>query len=190
MKKLTVIVDDRTHKIEVPDDILHDGEEFFRKMDRDMDAGWRMGPEFIENPTQVNRCQIAANKLLVSLSTTNETLAKLMAGYIVKRLRGVSGVRIDTGGEMLNTEFIYDNSADEQIAERAARSAGKLDAMQQAAQDISQVYKVGKGYRYASYDHRAGQWVESPILPDEQEAQRLRMQAYQERLSELTRANE
>src|SRR3970282_1739095 len=98
--KLNVVVDDRLYSIKVPPDMLREAEEFFRKMDRDMDRGWQMGPEFIENPDKVQRCQIAANKLLTSLSAANETMITLMAGYIFKRLPGVTGVRIDTGGGM------------------------------------------------------------------------------------------
>lgn len=190
--KLTVIVDDKTSWIEVPEDVLVEGEEFFQKMDRDMDGGWRMGPEFIEKPDQVDRCRIAADKLLVSMSTANQTLGMLMAGYILKRLRGVSGVNIDTGGEILNTEFMYHQDAPANTTSAGARPAAstgdshqKLAAEEQAAKDVSQVYKVGKGFRFAAYDHATGQWIESPLIPDEQAAQKARTHVYQQRLDEL-----
>ncbi len=190
--KLTVIVDDKTSWIDVPEDMLAEGEEFFQKMDRDMDGGWRMGPEFIERPDQVDRCRIAADKLLVAMSTENQTLGLLMAGYILKRLRGVSSVDIDTGGEMLNTEFKYHEGAPAGATPSATQpmaSAGdgrqKLAALEQAAKDVSQVYKVGKGFRFAAYDHASGQWIESPLIPDEQAAQKARMHVYQQRLNEL-----
>ena len=190
--KLTVIVDDKTSWIDVPEDMLVDGEEFFQKMDRDMDGGWRMGPEFIEKPDQIDRCRIAADKLLAAMSTENKTLGLLMAGYILKRLRGVSSVDIDTGGEMLNTEFKYHDGAPAgamSSVTQPATSLGdgqqKLAAMEQAAKDVSQVYKVGKGYRFAAYDHASGQWIESPLIPDEQAAQKARIHVYQQRLNEL-----
>jgi hypothetical protein len=52
-----------------------------------------------------SRCQIAANKLLTALETQNENLAFLMAGYILTRLPGTKTVRVDTSGEIANTEF-------------------------------------------------------------------------------------
>ena len=190
--KLTVIVDDKTSWIDVPEDMLVDGEEFFQKMDRDMDGGWRMGPEFIEKPDQVDRCRIAADKLLAAMSTEKKTLGLLMAGYILKRLRGVSSVDIDTGGEMLNTEFKYHDgvpagamSSVTQPATSLGDGQQKLAAMEQAAKDVSQVYKVGKGFRFAAYDRASGQWIESPLIPDEQAAQKARMHVYQQRLNEL-----
>ena len=190
--KLTMIVDDKTSWIDVPEDMLVEGEEFFQKMDRDMDGGWRMGPEFIERPDQVDRCRIAADKLLAAMSTENRTLGLLMAGYILKRLRGVSSVDIDTGGEMLNTEFKYHADApanalptDAQPTAVTGDGQQKLAALEQAAKDVSQVYKVGKGFRFAAYDHATGQWIESPLIPDEQAAQKARMHVYQQRLNEL-----
>jgi hypothetical protein len=175
--KLNVIVDQRTFPIEVPPALLHEAEEFFRKIDQDMDHGWQMGPEFIENPDSVQRCQIAANKLLVSLSGANETMVKLMAGYILKRLPGVVGVRIDTTGEMLNTEFLYGHAS--------ARPLSKLEAMEQAGKDVTKVYRVGTSYRYAVRDTKTGEWIESAPMETEQEAYEKRMQAYKRRLDEL-----
>ena len=186
--RLTVIVDDKTSWIEVPQDVLEDGEAFFQKMDHDMDGGWRMGPEFIEAPDQTQRCQIAANKLLVSMSTINKTVAELMAGYILKRLRGVTGVRIDTGGEMLNTEFLFENGPSSALPTSGPgenKQQNTLSPAEQAAKDVSQVYKVGKGFRFAAYDHQRGLWIESPLIPDEQEAHKARAHIYQERLNEL-----
>ena len=190
--KLNVIVDDRAVAVDVPAYLLHEAEDFYRKMDGDMDRGWQMGPEFIENPDKVQRCQIAANKLLTSLSTANETMITLMAGYILKRLPGITGVRIDTGGEMLHTELLYEKPAS--VAPASAPSAtaaagqklGKLEAMEQAGKDVTKVYQVGKSYRFAVRDLKTGEWLESGPMESEQEAYEKRMQAYKRRLDELT----
>jgi len=187
--KLNVIVDQRAYSVDVPPATLRDAEEFFRKMDQDMDHGWQMGPEFIENPDNVQRCQIAANKLLTSLSGANETMVTLMAGYILKRLPGVTGIRIDTGGEMLNTEIIYAKPAASVPAagmSSTTRRLGKLEAMEQAGKDVTKVYQVGKSYRFAVRDPGTGEWRESVPMDGEQEAYEQRMQAYKRRLDELT----
>ena len=190
--KLNVIVDERVYSVDVPPPMLIEAEEFFRKLDDDMDHGWQMGPEFIENPDKLQRCQIAANKLLTSLSGANETMVMLMAGYILKRLPGVAGVRIDTGGEMLHTEMIYDKPASRPPTTPASgtpspsRKLGKLEAMEQAGKDVTKVYQVGKSYRFAVRDLHTGEWLESGPQDSEQEAYEKRMQAYKRRLDELT----
>ena len=176
--KLDVIIDSKTHRIEVPQDMLVEGEAFFQKMDRDMDSGWQMGPEFVESPDTAQRCQIAANKLLVSVSAQNQLLVQLMAGYILKRMPGVKTVDIDTGGEMLNTDFIFEENA--RSAPRPVSASGAKpgtqgsEARTRAESDVSQVYKVGKAFRFATYDHASGRWVESPFSATEEEANKLR----------------
>lgn len=106
MMQLQITIDNKTSAVEVPNDLLQEAEDFFRKMDKDMDAGWQMGPEFIENPTDLHRCQIAADKILQAVDTQNHNLLLLMAGYILKRLPNTTEVNIDTSGEMLNTEVV------------------------------------------------------------------------------------
>jgi hypothetical protein len=188
--KLNVIVDERALAVDVPPHMLHEAEDFYRTLDRDMDRGWQMGPEFIENPDKLQRCQIAANKLLTSLSAANETMITLMAGYILKRLPGVTGVRIDTGGEMLHTEMLYEKPASAAPAPvpaaAHAQKLGKLEAMEQAGKDVTKVYQVGKTWRFAVRDLETGEWLESGPMDTEQEAYEKRMRAYKRRLDELT----
>jgi len=191
--KLDVIIDSKTHRIEVPQNMLDDGEDFFQKMDRDMDGGWQMGPEFVESPTPVQRCQIAANKLLVSISAQNKLLVQLMAAYILRRMPNIQAIEIDTTGEMLNTDLIFDrqfqtrstspihglvepttNAPDVTLANRAVKEPGQFDARTNTESDVSQVYKVGKAYRFATYDRASGRWVESPFAATEEEAKKMR----------------
>jgi hypothetical protein len=103
---LNIYVADRAYKIDVPQEVLEDGEDFFTKMDLDMDKGWQMSRTYVECPNTRQRCQIAADKILSALHTDNHKIALLMAGYILTRLPGIEGVRIDTNGEIFNTELI------------------------------------------------------------------------------------
>ncbi|MHB8346981.1 MAG: hypothetical protein ACYDHM_07250 [Acidiferrobacterales bacterium] len=186
--KLKIIIDDSTRDIDVPQQLLADAEEFFTKMDRDMDRGWRMGPEFIDNPDQTNRCQIAADKLLASFSSGNYNLAMLMAGYILKRRPGVTGVRIDTGGEPLSTEFLVGSGdCDEPphagirpAADSAPADMTRADAIALAEKEVTQVYRVGQAYRFATRNPATGRWVESALMSSAEEAQQQRMEAFDE----------
>lgn len=104
--QLVVHIDEVSKTIEVAEDLLKEGEDFFRKMDKDMDQGWQMSRTWVDNPNQIERCQIAASKLLDAISAENETLLMLMAGYIMSRYPQVREVRIDTAGDMMETEFV------------------------------------------------------------------------------------
>ncbi|NOY66000.1 MAG: hypothetical protein GXP13_01145 [Gammaproteobacteria bacterium] len=103
---LDVFVDQQAIKIEVPDNMLKDAGEFFNKIDSDMDKGWKMGPTYIENPDQMMRAQIVADKMLTAIDTENKPLIQLMAAYILTRVPGVKSVNIDIDGDPLNTEIL------------------------------------------------------------------------------------
>jgi hypothetical protein len=104
--QLTVHIDEVSQAIEVGEDLLKEGEDFFAKMDNDMNQGWQMSRSWVENPNKIERCQIAASKMLDAISAENQTLLMLMAGYIMSRYPEVSEVRIDTSGDMTETEFV------------------------------------------------------------------------------------
>lgn len=104
--KLDVYIGNSLHTIEIPQQVREHGAEFFTRMDRDMDGGWKVGPSFIENPDDTVRAQVAADKLLAAIENENQAMSALMAGYIVAKLPGVEAVNINLDGEPLETEFI------------------------------------------------------------------------------------
>jgi hypothetical protein len=188
-KKLAISVDERSLEVSVPDDMLAGAQAFYQKMDSDMDGGWQMGPEYIEHPDREQRCQIVANKLLTSLSTANETMVTLMAGYILSRLPDVRGVEVDTSGEMLHTRFQYASvpsaSPSTPVISPAGAGLDKREALARAGREVSAVYGSGRGFRYAVMDPASGQRVESPLFGNETEATEARQQAFRRRYEEL-----
>lgn len=108
---LQVYIDDTVIPVALPPTLLDEAADFFERMDRDMDEGWQMGREWVESPNRIQRCQIAANKLLGAIESGNEPLKMLMAGYILSRAPDVAAVRIDTGGEMQETELLSAESS-------------------------------------------------------------------------------
>lgn len=103
--KLRITIEDRTRELEVPDHVISEAEGFFAKMDKDMDRGWQIGPDYVENPDLTQRCQIAADKILQAVDTENHDLLQLMAGYILARMPDVAAIDIDTSGDPQSTTF-------------------------------------------------------------------------------------
>ncbi|MCK5395227.1 MAG: hypothetical protein KAJ32_04505, partial [Gammaproteobacteria bacterium] len=93
--KLNIIVEGRSNAFEVPDRLLVDARDFFDKLDADMNRGWQMSRDWVENPTAEQRCQIAGDKILTAIETDNEKLLMLMAAYILRTLPGVKTINID-----------------------------------------------------------------------------------------------
>ena len=103
---LKVVMDGNIYAIDISKDVIDKGESFYSRMDKDMDKGWMMSRDWVENPNQIQRCQIAADRIADSIHAENETLTHLMAGYILTRMENVQEVHIDTDGDMMETQFI------------------------------------------------------------------------------------
>ncbi len=103
---LDVVIDGKSLTLQVPPDLVAGAEDFFAKMDDDMSKGWQMSRRYVDNPSAVQRCQIAADRLLTAVHTDNQSLLMMMAGYIVSRCPGVRSVDIDCNGEIFNTRFV------------------------------------------------------------------------------------
>lgn len=104
--KFDIYFEEEHFTINVNQEDIASGRPFFAQMDRDMDGGWRMGPEFVHKPDIMQRCQIVAERLMLALERQNEALARAMAAYIAWRHPGIREVRVNTDGEPLLTEII------------------------------------------------------------------------------------
>ncbi len=103
--QLNVTIDDRDFSLEVPEDLLDGASEFFARMDHDMDQGWQMSRDWVDDPDIEKRCQIAADRLLSALETDNQPVAMMMAGYILTRLPGITHIHLLNDGDMHSTAF-------------------------------------------------------------------------------------
>jgi len=191
---LKAIIDDQEYSLNVPAAVIEKGEELFAKLDADMDRGWQMSREWVQSPNRVERCQIVADKLLTALEKENEKLGILMAGYILSRMPEIDTVEIDIGGEIQNTQFVGREQAAAPAAATHAqppsgKTLGKLAAMEQAGNEVTKVFKVGKTYRFSVFDKGAATWRDSPMIATEQEAERLRLEAFKERFEALQRGS-
>lgn len=103
--KLNVMLDGQTYPIEVPQFVIDEGEGFFSKLDQDMDRGYQMSRTWIEKPDLMQRCQIAADRIMDAIHRENEQLGIMMAAYILTRMPTARVVRLSTEGDMLEHEI-------------------------------------------------------------------------------------
>jgi len=103
---LNLTIDSKQVQVQIPDLVLKEGHDFFSKIEADMNKGWRMGPEYIENPNIEQRIQIVADRLLVALESEKIDLTQLLAGYIMTRDPSIKSISIDLNGDPLSTEII------------------------------------------------------------------------------------
>ena len=65
-----------------------------------------MSRNWVERPTDTQRCQIAADKMLTAMENDNQKMAILMAAYILRSMPGIEAIDIDTAGDISATELI------------------------------------------------------------------------------------
>ncbi|MCY4642195.1 MAG: hypothetical protein OXC41_05825 [Gammaproteobacteria bacterium] len=103
---LKVTIDEKTFPLQVDDEMVQDAQDAFRKMDADMDRGWQMSRIWVDHPDDLQRCQIAADKMLTAIQQEKTATVGLMAAYILNRMPEVQAVDIDTSGDMTLTEVV------------------------------------------------------------------------------------
>jgi hypothetical protein len=105
MHEVTVILGENKYPLKIKENIVSDSKPFFKKMDDDMDKGRQMSKSWVENPDQLQRCQIAADRLFTSIHLNKKQTAIMMAAYIIDRMPEVKIIDIDTTGNMEETSF-------------------------------------------------------------------------------------
>jgi hypothetical protein len=103
---LKVTIDEKTFPLELDQSMISSAQDMFTKMDTDMDQGWQMSRTWVEAPNDMQRCQIAADKMLTAIQQEKTATVGLMAAYIMNKIPGVQAVDIDTSGDMTLTELV------------------------------------------------------------------------------------
>jgi hypothetical protein len=98
--KLIVFIDEEQHDIDVPDFILKEARDYFDMMDKDMDQGYQMSRNWVDNPDLFQRCQIAGDKILTAIQTENRETSALMAGHILSRVPQAKKLFLTQNGNM------------------------------------------------------------------------------------------
>ncbi len=153
-----------------------------------MDSGWQIGREWVERPDRLQRCQIVANKLLTALETDNHDLGRLMAGYILTRAPDIESIEPDPNGEPQNTLFTFraePPAPPPAVGPAPAGGMNRMQALAQAGQEVSKVFRAGRHWKFSVLNRASGQWEESPAIGEQEQAENLREIAVKKRYKEL-----
>ena len=192
--QLSVTLADQLIELNVPDEFIEQASDFFEKMDSDMNAGWQINREWVDQPDQYLRGQIAADKLLTALENEDFNLGRLMAGYIASRFPHIEQIQLSEQGEirdhtlMLGSEAPV-NSQSTMGFDQSAVPGGKnkIEAMAQAGKEVSSVFKMGKQYKFSVFNHKTQAWDESGAFGSKETAEQARDLAFKQRFDALTK---
>lgn len=187
--ELKVIIDDEEYTLNVPEELVRGANEFFDKMDNDMDHGWQMSRDWVENPDLVQRLQIVGNKLLTALENENHDLGRMMAGYILSRAPDIESMTLDTSGEMQNTDVRFRTQPQGGLSFSSAADVQPdmpdAEARAEAERQVSGVYKTGRHYCFSVMNPESGAWETVTTGSDEAAAEHRRREVLLQRYTAL-----
>jgi hypothetical protein len=105
--QLHITIEDLEYTLEVPDDLVHNGEEFFARIDADLDKGQQMGRQWRASLNLEDRIRIVGDRLLSTLERENHATGRMLAAYILNRAPTIARLDLDTSGEPQETEIHY-----------------------------------------------------------------------------------
>lgn len=105
MYELNVILGENEYPLKIQEKIVTEAQSFFAQMDLDMNKGWQMSKSWVDNPSQFQKCQIAADRLFTSIHLNKKETAIMMAAYIINQMPDVKIIDIDISGNMEETSF-------------------------------------------------------------------------------------
>ena len=105
MYELNIILGENEYPLKIKEKIVTEGQPFFNQMDSDMNKGWQMSKSWVEKPSQMQKCQIAADRLFTSIHLNKKETAIMMAAYIINQMPEVKVIDIDISGNMEETSF-------------------------------------------------------------------------------------
>jgi hypothetical protein len=105
MYELNIILGENEYPLKIKEKIVEEAQSFFNQMDIDMNKGWQMSKSWVEKPSQMQKCQIAADRLFTSIHLNRKETAIMMAAYIINQMPEVKVIDIDISGNMEETSF-------------------------------------------------------------------------------------
>ena len=105
MYELNIIHGENEYTLKIKEKIVEEAQSFFNQMDIDMNKGWQMSKSWVEKPSQMQKCQIAADRLFTSIHLNKKETAIMMAAYIINQMPEVKVIDIDISGNMEETSF-------------------------------------------------------------------------------------
>ncbi len=101
---------------------------YLDKLDRKMDAGFRLGDEQIDNPDQTQRAQFVAMQLIEALMDADDARIAASCSYLADRLPELKQIKaVITEGEAIAMELDFSEEYKKQVkVEFSMPSPGQL----------------------------------------------------------------
>ena len=102
---LNINIDQEYFELDVPDALMTELGPVIKDMDKDFEKGVQMGRFWVDEPTDEQRCQVAANNLVNAMHAENKRMLYLMSAYILSKFADIKEVVVDSNYEMQDIDI-------------------------------------------------------------------------------------
>jgi len=89
--------------------------EYLDKMDTEMDAGFTLGDEKIEQPDLMQRAQFVAGYLAQAMISDNDQMIAASSSWLAQRLPDLKQVKIDHADERISIDLVFNEERVNQV---------------------------------------------------------------------------
>jgi len=100
-----ITIDEESYTLEVSDAIMKELQGTIEEMDADFDKGARIGRYWIDVPSDEQRCQIAADKVVSAVHQQNVRMFYQMAAYILTKFPTLQMATVSSDFEVSDIHF-------------------------------------------------------------------------------------
>ena len=104
--QFNITIDQSPFALEVADGIMQEAKEFIADMDAELDKGIQLGRHWLDSPSDEQKCQIAANKVVNAMHQENIRMVYLMAAYILTKKPDLKMVTVNSDYEIDEIDFM------------------------------------------------------------------------------------
>jgi len=95
-----ITIDQQPYALEVSDQMMQELQGLIKDMDADFDKGIQLGRHWLDEPSDIERCQIAANKIVNALYQEDVRQFYIMAAYILSKFPALKMVTVNLDYEI------------------------------------------------------------------------------------------
>jgi len=95
-----ITIDQEPYTLEVSEGVMQEAQPFIADMDAELDRGVQLGRHWLDSPSDEQRCQIAANKIVTAIHQENLRMFYLMSAYILSKFPALKMVTVGSDFEI------------------------------------------------------------------------------------------
>jgi len=98
--QFNITIDQEPFALDIPDGVLAETKSIVADMDADFSKGIQLGRYWIDEPSDEQRCQLAANKIVNAIHQEDVRSFYVMGAYVLSKFPALKMITVDSNYEI------------------------------------------------------------------------------------------